>query len=61
MDNNCTIYKTVDIIAKRWSLLIILEIFKGPGGRKQFTDLKHSLHGITPKILSTRLKELQAK
>lgn len=53
--NDCTIYKTMDIIGKRWSLLILLELYKGS---EHFNILKNKLPGITPKILSQRLKEL---
>jgi DNA-binding HxlR family transcriptional regulator len=59
MDTNCAVHKAVDIIAKRWTLLILLEIHKGKGGTRRFSELKSSLPNITPKILSTRLRELE--
>ncbi len=59
MDNNCTVYNTVDIVSKKWSLLIILEINKGSNNERQYSDIKKSIPGITPKILSERLKELE--
>jgi len=34
MDDNCTVYKTMDFISKKWTLLILLELFKG-GKRKK--------------------------
>ncbi|MCS3923664.1 winged helix-turn-helix transcriptional regulator [Methanosalsum natronophilum] len=55
---DCTLYKTMDIIGKRWTLCILLELHKG-NGKKHFNELKYMLHSITPKTLSTRLKELQ--
>lgn len=60
MDTGCAIHKAVDLIAKRWSLLIVLEIYKGTKSERRFSELKKSLLGITPKILSERLKELEA-
>ena len=57
MDKNCTIYKTVDFIGKKWTLLILLELHKK--GWKRYSELKKSIPEITPKILSSRLKELE--
>jgi DNA-binding HxlR family transcriptional regulator len=59
MDETCTVYKTVDFIAKKWTLLILLELYKGNKETKRYSDLKNSLPEITPKILSARLKELE--
>lgn len=55
---DCTIYKTIDIIGKRWTLCILLELYKGNNSEKRFNELKKRVAGITPKTLSTRLKEL---
>lgn len=59
MDDNCTVYKTVDFIAKKWTLLILLEIYKSTEGKKRYTEIKNNLPEITPKVLSLRLKELE--
>ncbi|HLC99219.1 MAG TPA: helix-turn-helix domain-containing protein [Candidatus Nanoarchaeia archaeon] len=59
MDKECTIYRTADFIGKRWTLLILLELYKGRSGSRRYSELKNSLPGITPKILSARLKELE--
>ena len=59
MDNNCTVYKTIDFISKKWSLLILLEIYKSPQGKKRYSGIKNNLLDITPKVLSARLKELE--
>jgi len=56
---DCTIYKTVDIIGKKWSLCILLELYKGENKKKRFNELKGKLQDVTPKTLSTRLKELE--
>ena len=59
MDNNCTVYKTIDFISKKWSLLILLEIYKSTKGKKRYSEIKNSLLDITPRVLSARLKELE--
>ncbi|MEK6816955.1 MAG: helix-turn-helix domain-containing protein [Nanoarchaeota archaeon] len=59
MDTNCTLYRTADFIGKRWTLLILLEIYKGERQTKRYSQIKSSLPQITSKILSTRLKELE--
>jgi DNA-binding HxlR family transcriptional regulator len=48
----------MDFISKKWTLLILLELYKAQG-KKRYTDLKESLLDITPKILSARLRELE--
>ena len=59
MDEACTINLTVKYLTKKWTLLIILELYKGPGHTRRFSELKDSLGDITQKILSERLKELE--
>lgn len=58
MDKDCTIYKTASFIGKRWTLVILLELYKGQK-TKRYSELKKHLPEITPKILSARLKELE--
>ena len=59
MDDHCTVYKTVDMVAKKWTMVILLELYRGGGGPKRYNEIKSSLREITPKVLSTRLKELE--
>jgi len=59
MDDNCTVYKTMDFISKKWTLLILLELFKGGKKKKRYSEIKDKMEDITPKILSERLKELE--
>ncbi|MBN1792919.1 helix-turn-helix transcriptional regulator [Candidatus Woesearchaeota archaeon] len=60
MDEDCTVYRTLDVIAKKWSLLVILSLHKG-GGSNRYSQIKRDLKGITGKMLSARLKELEAE
>lgn len=61
MHEDCSVYKTVDFISKKWTLLIILELYKTKNGKKRYSEIKQSIPEITPKVLSARLKELQEK
>jgi DNA-binding HxlR family transcriptional regulator len=59
MQDSCTVSQTVRYLSRRWTLLIILELYKGERYTRRFTELRDSLSGITPKVLSERLKELE--
>jgi len=59
MNQKCPVYTTVNFMGKRWTMLILLELYKGPNKWKRYTQLKGKLMDITPKILSMRLKELE--
>lgn len=61
MNECCTVNMTVRYLTKKWTLLIILELFKGDNYSRRFSELKESLPGITAKILSERLQELEAE
>jgi len=59
MQESCTVSQTVRYLSKRWTLLIVLELYKGEGYTRRFSELRAALPGITPKVLSERLKELE--
>ena len=59
MQDTCTVAQTVRYLSKRWTLLIILELYKGREYTRRFSELRDALAGITPKVLSERLKELE--
>ncbi|HJJ36678.1 MAG TPA: helix-turn-helix domain-containing protein [Methanocorpusculum sp.] len=59
MDVNCTVNRTVQYLTKKWTLLIILELFKGENQTRRFSELKERLGDITPKMLAERLRELE--
>lgn len=59
MDENCTVYRTMDFLSKKWTLLIILELYKGGDDWKRFSEIKRSMKEITPKVLSDRLRNLE--
>lgn len=53
----CPLEGIIDLISKKWSLLIINEL--GNHGRLRFNDLMKELRPISPKTLADLLKELQ--
>lgn len=57
-DKNCLLYKNLDIIAKKWTIFILLEFSKSPQEELRYNELKQILGNITPKILSNRLSLL---
>jgi DNA-binding HxlR family transcriptional regulator len=59
MDEHCSVYQTVDIIAKKWVLVILLTLYKGLNETLRYSEIKEQLPDITPKVLSARLKELE--
>ncbi len=59
MNQKCPVYTTVNFMGKRWTMLILLELYKGPNKWKRYSQIKGRLMDITPKILSMRLKELE--
>ncbi len=53
---SCPIEATFKIIGKKWTILIIREMLRGT---KQFNRFLENIEGITPKVLTERLRELQ--
>jgi DNA-binding HxlR family transcriptional regulator len=51
MQDACTVNQTVKYLTKKWTLLNILELYKGQGYTRRFSELRDALDGITPKIL----------
>lgn len=52
----CPIETTFRIIGKRWTVLIIREILRG---HTQFNRFMENIEGISPKVLTERLRELE--
>ena len=60
MDHSCTVYKTMDYLAKKWTIMILMELNKGDSEWKRFSSIRASMKDITPKVLSERLRELES-
>jgi DNA-binding HxlR family transcriptional regulator len=56
---NCPIKTSLGVLGKKWSMLIIRDI--GVYKITRFNRLLESIEGITPRVLSLRLKELEKK
>ena len=53
---SCPIETTFKIIGKRWTVLVIREILRG---NTQFNRFMENIDGISPKVLTERLRELE--
>jgi DNA-binding HxlR family transcriptional regulator len=53
---SCPIEAVFKIIGKKWTVLVIREMLRGT---TQFNRFLENIEGITPKVLTERLRELQ--
>ena len=53
----CGIARALDIVGERWTLLIVRELLTGP---KRFKDLLDGMPGVSPNLLSIRLREMES-
>lgn len=53
----CAVETTIKVIGGRWKVLILRELFTGI---KRFNELHRALHGITQKMLTQQLREMEA-
>ncbi len=54
----CPIRDIFSVVSDKWSVLIF--IFLGSTDKLRFNDLKRCLYGISSKVLSVRLKQLES-
>ena len=54
---SCPVELTVGLIGDKWKILILRDLLTGT---KRFGELKKSLNGITQKVLSNKLREMEA-
>lgn len=52
----CALARALDVAGDRWTLLIVRELLPGP---RRFTDLLDGLPGISRKLLTERLRDLE--
>jgi DNA-binding HxlR family transcriptional regulator len=55
-DDPCGIARALDVVGDRWALLVVRELILGP---KRFSQLRDGLHGVSPNVLSQRLRDLE--
>ena len=53
----CPVETTLSLISDRWKVLILRELFTGT---KRFGELKKSLAGVSQKVLTANLKDMEA-
>ena len=52
----CGIARALDVVGDRWALLVVRELIFGPN---RFVQLRHGLPGVSPNVLSQRLRDLE--
>ncbi len=55
----CPVARTLDVIGDRWTILILRDLFRYP--TRRFGDFETELPGLTPGVLSVRLKDLASR
>jgi DNA-binding HxlR family transcriptional regulator len=54
---DCPVEATLGVLGRKWSIVMIRDI--GVYGRGRFNQLLKSLPGISPRVLATRLRQLE--
>ena len=55
-DDGCPVRKTAQVIDGKWTTLVIRELLSG---KKRYSDIQRALAGISPKVLTARLRHLE--
>jgi len=56
-NSECPVTTAIGVIAGKWKPTILCEIREGP---RRFSDLRRDIHGISEKVLSQHLRDLEA-
>jgi DNA-binding HxlR family transcriptional regulator len=56
--NACPVNVAFEVVGKKWTVLLIRNMLRG---QSRFNEFLANIPGINPKILSARLKELEAE
>ncbi|WP_265587236.1 winged helix-turn-helix transcriptional regulator [Sphingomicrobium arenosum] len=57
-DDACGTAHALELLGERWTLLVLRELMLGP---RRFSDLREDLPGISARVLTQRLAEMEAK
>ncbi|HEY3185664.1 MAG TPA: helix-turn-helix domain-containing protein [Gaiellaceae bacterium] len=57
-DEGCSVALTADLIASKWTPLLVHDMSEGP---RRFMQLEHACPGISPRTLAERLRVLEAE
>ena len=44
MNKECSVYKAADLIGKKWTIIILLELYKGNKKEKRYSELKKKIN-----------------
>lgn len=58
LGDNCPVARVADLMGDSCSLLIVRDLLEGP---RSYTDLAHSLEGISSRTLTKKLTALEAE
>jgi DNA-binding HxlR family transcriptional regulator len=56
LDQNCAARRTLDLIADKWTVLIIYAL---ADGTKRYNELSKLIEGVTPKMLTQTLRQME--
>jgi len=54
----CPLARATEVLGERWTLLVVRELLLGP---RRFSDLRRHLAGVSPSVLSSRLRDLEER
>lgn len=54
----CPIRQTIKLLGKRWTILIVKELYFAEERKMSFMDIRRALPDVSTKVLSERLKEM---
>ena len=57
LDETCIVHQALNLLASKWLLLIMLALMQGT---KRNSELQRQILGVSPKMLSQSLRELEA-
>src|SRR5215472_19147342 len=52
----CPIQRTIALIGDKWKIIVICTL---KGGTKRFGEIQREMEGITPKVLTRQLRDLE--
>jgi DNA-binding HxlR family transcriptional regulator len=55
-DSTCPVRLVLDRIGDKWSVLVVLSLRDGP---RRFTQLRDTIGGVTPKVLTHTLRAME--
>lgn len=56
-DKSCPIEHTVNLIGHKWKVLILRNLFNN--GTQRFNELNRGIHGISQKMLTQQLRQME--